>query len=406
MATRIVPRELSHDEIMEILKLSRKDITATKLKDFFAVDVGKTKARFQPNDYFTLMTNKLHNSSAVKTTIGRYIFNMFCLPEAYLNKFGYMNDELVEDKIGDLEKQMGTMILNDELTTKEYAEFMDNSEWISMNMCYYIAPSLDDAVVLPIPEVIKRKEELFDQYKTELAQGDLNAANKVEKELISMAQSKVESLDDPAYDNYKCGVFKFPVAYKKSSIMVGAVSDPVDGHLNILKSNYVDGISKDEYDKTAQLTVIGGYSRGVSTQKYGYETKKYNASLQNVSINTEEENLDCGTKQYLTITIPKDLKNMFLYRYVIEGAKLVELTPDNISQYAGKEVKLRSPMFCKGDTICQHCAGTLFKRMDLKDCGLIVSNMTGNLLNLSMKKMHDSTVKINKINIEEYITER
>ena len=120
----------------------------------------------------------------------------------------------------------------------------------------------------------------------------------------------------------------------------------------------------------------------------------------------EEKQVDCGTKHYLSIVIPKDLKSMFLYRFIIDGAKLVELTPENIDKYVDKEVKLRSPMLCKGDTICEHCAGTLFKRMDLKDCGLVASNMTGSLLNLSMKKMHDSTVKINKINIEKYITER
>ena len=406
MSKRVPPRELNRDEIEEILKLKRSDITATKLKDFFAIDEGKTQARFQPTDTFMLTANKFYNSAAIKTTIGRYIYNMFCMPVPYLKKFGYMNDELIEDNIGKLENKMGTMILNDELTTKEYAEFMDNSEWIGMNMCYYIAPSLDNAVVLPIPEVIKRKEELFDQYKTEIAKGDINAANTIEKELLKMAKDKIEALDDTSYDNYKCGIFKFPVAYKKCSIMVGAVSDPVDGHLHILKSDYVDGISKDEYDKTAQLTVIGGYSRGVSTQKYGYETKKYNASLQNVSINMEEKQVDCGTKHYLSIVIPKDLKSMFLYRFIIDGAKLVELTPENIDNYVDKEVKLRSPMLCKGDTICEHCAGTLFKRMDLKDCGLVASNMTGSLLNLSMKKMHDSTVKINKINIEKYITER
>ena len=406
MSKRVPARPLDYKEIEEILKLKRKDITATKLKDLFAIDENQTKAKFQPNDTFVLSANKFYNKTQIVTTVGRYIYNMFCIPESYLKKFGYMNDELVEDKIGDLEKQMGSMILNDEMTTKEYAEFMDNSEWIGMNMCYYISPSLDNAVVLPIPEVIKRKEELFDQYKTEIANGDINAANTIEKELLKMAKDKIEALDDPSYDNYKCGIFKFPVAYKKSSIMVGAISDPKDGHLHILKSDYADGISKDEYDKTAQLTVIGGYSRGVSTQKYGYETKKYNASLQNVSIDIDSEQVDCGTKRYLTITIPKDLKNMFLYRFVIDGAKLVELTPSNIDSYVGKEIKLRSPMFCKGDVICEHCAGTLFKRMDLKDCGLIVSNMTGNLLNLSMKKMHDSTVKINKIDIDKYITER
>ena len=403
---RVDPREIEPDEIKEILALKKEDITSDKLKEMFAIHDGFDKAKYQPNDTFTLMPNKMFNKTAEKITVGGYVYNLLCMPETYLKKYGYMNEELTEDNIGELEKRMGQMILNDEMTTKEYAEWMDNSEWIGMNMSYYISPSLSNAVVKPIPEVIARKNELFDQYKTELANGDINAANTVEKELVSMAKKAVEEEDDPAYDNYRSGVFKFPVAYKKCSIMVGAVSDLATGKLHILKSNYVDGIDKSEYESTANLTVIGGYSRGVATQKYGYETKKYNAALQNVSIDIEGKNIDCGTDKYMTLTIPADLKSMFVYRYILEDGKLKELTPENIKDYAGKEVKMRSPMFCKNTEICEHCAGTLFKRLDLKNAGLIASNLTGNMLNLSMKKMHDSTVKINKIDIEKFISEK
>lgn len=401
---RIPQKEISPSDVSELLSLKDTDVNAKLLKNYFACFYGDKEARFQPNDYFMLERGKFYNSERIKTTVGRYLYNMFALPVPYLKKYGYMNDPLTVDRIEQLEKVLGDMILEDELTTKEYAQYMDRSEWISMNCVYYIAPSINNAIVLPKKDILKKRDELFDQYKDDIKKGDLNVANKIEKELMDVAKKDLATDDDPSYDNYKSGNFKFAKSYKKSAIMIGAVKDVNTSQLQILKSNYADGVDKNEYDKTAMLTVIGGYSRGVATEDYGYETKKYNNALQNVVVDFDQ--LDCGTDKYLNITINPKLKSMFLYRFVIDGSKIVELTEKNIDNYVGKPIKLRSPMFCKGDKLCMHCAGTLFKRIDITDAGLVCSNLTGNLMNLSMKKMHDSSVTIVKLNLDDFITEK
>lgn len=403
---RLPSRDMTSDETREILALTRKDITGTKLKDLFAVGMGQDKARFQPNDRMTMPAGTLFAKSPVKTTIGRYLVNMFCVPEKYLRKFGYVNETQTGDYLKGFESNCGDMILNDEMTTKEYAEWMDNLEWLCMNMAYYITPSHDEASTIPFDDIIEKKNRLFDKYKTELAHDSVDAAAAIEKELMGDVRKRIAELDDPGFDLYTSGEFDLNVNYKKSQVMAGSMIDPADNKVHILKSNYIDGISKDEYDRFAALTVIGGYSRGVATQDYGYESKKYNAALQNTTADTLGKQIDCGTKLYLTVTIEKDLKDLFLYRYILDGSSLVELTPGNIGKYVGKEVKMRSPMFCKSDALCEHCAGTLFRRMNISDIGLLASNLTGNLMNLSMKKMHDSTVKFDRINLDEYIIER
>ncbi len=407
MSKRIPPRDITADETSELLKLTRSDITSDKLKELFAVFMGQDRAKFQPNDRMTLPAGKLYNKTSIKTTVGRYIVNMFCIPVPYLKKFGYINEPQPEGFLSKkFEPNCATMILNDEMTTKEYAEWMDNTEWMCMNMAYYINPSHDKNSTLPFDEVMDKKAKLFDKYKTELAHDSVDAAAAIEKELMSDVNAKVKELDDPSFDWYTAGIWDIGVNYKKNQVMAGSMIDPSDGKVHILKSNYINGISKDEYDRFAALTVIGGYSRGVATRDYGYESKKYNSALQNTTTDITGKNIDCGTKLYLTVKIEKDIKNMFLYRFIIDGSSLVELTPENIDRYVGKEVKMRSPMFCKSDQICEHCAGTLYKRMNISTIGAIASNLTGNLLNLSMKKMHDSTVKFDKINLDEYIIER
>lgn len=406
MSERIKPRDLTSQEVAEVLSLKRSDINATLLKNYFACFYGEEHSRFQPNDRFVLKKGTLYNSTDITTTIGRYIYNLFALPESYLKENGYLNETLNKDTLESLEAKMGSMILNDTMTTKDYASiYMDHTEWLAMNCAYYITPSLNKKNILPIPKVIDKKNELFDKYKKDLDSGDINTTNKVEAELLSLAKDEVKKIDDAGFDNFDSGAFSFNNSYKKSSIMIGAIKELEGNKLHIIKSDYTDGCTPEDYAKTSLLTVVGGYSRGVATQDYGYESKKFNNALQNVVVEHTPENLDCGTDKYLEVTIDPKLKNMFLYRYIIDNGKIVELTNDNINNYVGKPVKLRSPMCCKGDVLCEHCAGSLFRRIDITNAGLVCFNLTGNLMNLSMKKMHDSTVTMLSPNIEDFITE-
>ena len=155
------------------------------------------------------------------------------------------------------------------------------------------------------------------------------------------------------------------------------------------------------------MTLIGGYSRGVESQASGYDTKKINNAFQAVTL--DEHGSDCGTKYFATVTIDKDLAG-FRYRYILDPSSpekdesgLVLLTPANISKYIGKTVKMRSPMFCKGEHICNKCAGELFYKIGMTNAGLVTATLGGVLLNLGMKKFHDATIRFFKIDISNYI---
>ena len=141
---------------------------------------------------------------------------------------------------------------------------------------------------------------------------------------------------------------------------------------------------------------------GVETQSSGYERKKIDNALQTFTL--EDNGIDCGTPYTMKIVIPKGMKNLFLYRYVLENnGKLTLLTEDNIDNYVDKEIRLRSPMFCKSDHICSKCAGELFYKMGVKNVGLLNDTMAGVLMNAAMKKFHDATVKFSTIDISNYI---
>jgi hypothetical protein len=444
-AERYTPRELTADETKEILALKRVDVTSELLKSYFAARltpsqtaafyllkpedpdfdkkhdeiVNNSKARFLPNDTMYIPAGTFNVKERTKTTIGRYLYNLLAIPNTppldYIGKYGYINVPVTKKVLSDvIEKNMGTMILstpreNQAEALKQFAEYTRNSEWYAMNTAYYLAPAEDIGLILPNPEVMALKDELFTKYKKEFAENNTEVVNKVEAELVKKAKELAEKENDPFYDYYASKAFDFDLIQKKTAIMGGVIKDAIDPRkTHIIKSNYIEGTDPDEYDILAQLSVEGGTARGVYTQIYGYETKKYNYGLQNDTIDNDNDS-DCGTTKTLDVLIDKDLISLWYYRFIVlPGGKLLELTPDNIGQYAGKVVHMRSPMYClgvDGDKICTHCAGTLFKRINIDNAGLTVSNITGNLLNMSMKTFHDSTVHTSKINVDDYIVE-
>jgi len=322
-----------------------------------------------------------------------------------LKKYGYQNTTFDKKTASKLEEKMATMLLNDEIEVSDFTSFTDNGEWMTLGTAYFLVPTMDYAMTVPLPEVMKRREELFAEYEEGIKAGDPNVADTIERELLALSRKLLKEGGNEGYDFFESDEFDFGNNYKKTSIMGGALENPYTKKLNILKSNYVEGIKKEEFQYFANITVVGGYSRNVETQKGGYETKKINNSMQILVL--DEPKSDCGTKQYLNIVIPDKMKNMFLNRYVLESnGKLIELTEANIDSYVGKDVKMRSPMFCKTDKICNVCAGELFYKMNVQNAGLLTSTLSGSLMNLAMKKFHNTSIKFSKIDLDKYISEK
>jgi hypothetical protein len=396
-------RKLDQAETKEILSLKREDINMALLKRYFAVKLSQKEPLFNTFDTFTLRRNQFYNEDDVDTTIGRYIFNIYVLPEEYLKVHGYQNVVYDTKQVDLLEERLSSMVLEDKLEVKKMAEYLDRAEWLTMGTAYFLSPTMNYSINVPLPEVIKLRDELFELYKEEIKAGDPNVADLMDKQLLDLAKKILKEKGEEAYDFFESGEFKFHNNYKKTSIYGGALENPYTKKLNILKSNYIDGISKDEFHHFANLTIVGGYSRNVETQKGGYETKKINNAVQNVVL--DEPGSDCGTTQFLNVKIPANMKNMFLNRYILEGGKLTLLSEKNISSYLDKEVKMRSPMLCKSEQICSKCAGEMFYKMNMRNAGLLSTTLSGNLMNMSMKKFHDTSIKFSKMDVLKFIKE-
>lgn len=386
-----------------LMSMKPEDITATFINDYLAdraekVD-GKLKiipAKIKTSDTFTLLPGEYFNTEKVLTNAGLFIFNKFFIEESFQKVVGYVNTPVDADVEAGIEKKLSTALLNDVITVEQMVKFLNRMQWFAKQFNSVFSNSFTMNSVKPLPEVVKRKQELLDEHEEILKNGDVVTAVKIEKELTALAKEKLK--DDPGMNLYKSGARgSFNNNYKAISVIKGPVFNPTTGKWDFVSSNFIDGINKDEIPVYGNSVVTGAYPKAVGTQVSGYSAKQLTAAFQGIVL--DKPGTDCGTTNYLEIKINPWMKNDLRYRYIMERGKLVLLDDENLDKYVGKTVKLRSPMFCKGDKLCSKCAGQMCEKLGITNIGLTTSRAATSLLKMGMKKFHDTTASIVKIDI-------
>lgn len=394
------PRGLIQEEIDFLITLPYDKVDLSLLKDLFANKKDRD-ARFSPNDYFTLPKDKFYNNQSEKTTVGRYIFNLFVLSPKLITLIGYHNNTMGKGGIGDLEGELSKLLLNDEIVSEDMFEYYNKTQWLGFSLAKFLNSSLTYDLLVPTKSIEEKKKELIVKYEKAIATGDVVEISKMEKELIAFAKNEVKDVPDiQIYESGGRG--SFGNNYKNTSLLRGGMKNLADPtKVKVSTSSLVDGIPSEEMGYYADLITQASYSRAVGTREGGYEGKKLAAALQSIIV--DEQGSDCGTSLTKKMLITKDNKDLFMYRYIVEKGKLVILDETNMNNYVGKYVDLRTPLYCKNDKYCSKCAGELYNKLGISNVGLLTTRIGTSLLNASLKQFHDMTLKNIEINIEDYI---
>jgi len=400
-------RKITDQEKTRLLSLKTEDVTLELLKELFAA-TSKRNAKHNTNDYFIIsdLDMKTHldikaDKSTMTTTVGRYIFNLLVLMPKIIQHTGYVNHALNGGAIGDLDDKVSKLLLEQKITSKDMHNYIDKTQWLGFAPNNFICSSMSYELLNPIPEVEKRKKELVKEKAKELEAGDVYAAGAMEDELLGIAKDKMKDME--AYEVYASGARgSFGNNYKNTSVMRGAIRHPADpNRYDISTHNLIEGTPKEEFEEYANMTVAASASRALSTQQGGYIGKQLHAAFQTLVLDKAGSN--CGTTKTVKILITDNNASKLMYRYIVSGSKLILLDEATISKYIGKVVNLRTPMMCISDHICSKCAGELYYRLDIENVGLITNRVGTKLMNLALKSFHDSTVKVKKINIDDFI---
>lgn len=401
---------LNASNLMSILlSITDKDVTYTFMMNLLGEFKGKTLCR--PYDTFDVPVGKFKyteengkeksNTNKFTTTIGIWLFNVYFFRDDGLSFLfnGYLNENVGKKGLKKVNQVLSYALVEDRISVPQLKRFLNKSQWI-MPFETILAPNHSEKMLTCTKVINKKKMELYNKYKKEIDSGNSVVAEKMEKELLAFAEEYMG--DDPSMDMFLSGGGgTYGNNFKNLYIMKGPIRDPdpnAKQEFNVALSNFCDGVSQDEYFLFANSLATGPYARGKKTETGGYWEKLAVSALQYIIL--DDEGTDCGTTHYIQPTLDKDNIEMYMYSYIIEGSKLVELTSQNMDKYVGKKVKMRFSSMCKrtkNGKICSKCAGNMFYRIGFRNIGVACSSVFSTMKNKCMKSFHDGTLQMVEI---------
>lgn len=392
------------------LDLKPDDITRTLLSKMFAdhVDISKSNVTGKQKSYHNTWDTMnipagyfYEKQPAMNITIGRFIFNKFILESSgIINHTGVINILINKDGISNLDNQVGQLYCEDKITRQQFNTYIDHRDTLGYWLNGMLAHSISEKMLKPLTAVEKRKAELCKKYEKEIAEGNIDVMTQISDELVAYAKEILK--DDPGMDLYLSGDLDFGNNYKNNSIIKGAVKNEITGEFDFIDTSFMNGIEIKDIPAHANSIIASQFPASIATSGSGYLGKKLLALLQMVEV--DEPGTDCGTKNLIPIKITKTNKNFIVQTYFDNGSGQLELlTNDNVDQYVGKTIKMRSPMSCINDKICSKCAGNLFYMLGVKHAGLFGTQISHSALNLGLKAKHNSLVELYTFNPDELI---
>lgn len=396
MNTRVARVIKNESEIEALINLKWEDITSTYMMELFGEFAGKRK--YNPYDIITIPVGvygngNIKNKNEFTTTVGRFIFNKYFV-EADPGIFGllhYVNEDINGKILNGHINNICYKIMENKIDLDEYKIFMKKTQKF-MPYVSILSPNHSMAMLNFTTKVNTEKAKYKKELDKAILENDIKTIDDISNALLEF--SRKELADDPAMDMFNSGAGgSFDNNFKNMFIMRGSVKnpDPTKGY-NIILSNYLDGISKEEYSAIANTLAAGPYARSKKTELGGYWEKLFMSAFQHVILLDPDTN--CGTNRYITIKITKKNIDSVMYCYVIEGNKLIEITSENRNSYIGKVVKLRFSSMCEAENgICNKCAGNLFYRLGIRNIGAATPQIPSKLKLLSMKGFHDDQIR-------------
>lgn len=245
------------------------------------------------------------------------------------------------------------------------------------------------------PAIIQRRDQLLAENEGKL-QDPVVMANII-NELATMDMKDFEN--DPA-NGFFIKDKSFFVSRMKAHILYGIEYGMDKTSLNptVIKTSLSEGIRVDDLPALVDSSRAASYDRGNQTALAGAGVKEIYRALQNVTVAKEA----CKTKLGLVLPIETGNVDELVGRYALDVAsgKTSLITKEWATKNVGKNVVLRSPMYCKspGMSYCPECIGIAYSK---SPTGLHIagSDILSIFMNDSMKAMHGKVLSTKTLDL-------
>jgi hypothetical protein len=392
----------------DLLKLTKDDLTVSNISKLFGKTTVKKKGEFTiiPPKFDTKMPIHLDageyiNTDDIDTTVGIILFNKLMIEGLvdHIVPGGFYNYVINKKTFSKLLDIISKALMSGKLPVNpNLIQWLKSYEFYSMKACTIFSPSYTRKLLETNEKIAAKKDELLKNTPIRSVQD----MTKIEDTIVAMAREELKG--DPGMTLFDSGARgSFENDYKNMNLMLGPVGVPgEDGKFELVQSNYIDGLKKEDFVAAGNTVVNSAYPKAVGTEHAGYQTKQFYAVYQSIVV--DEDGTDCGTKRGIDIVLTEEVAESFLYQNImLQSGRIVNLNPDTVPQYLNKKVKIRTPMFCPNDKCCSVCAGKRPYIMDIKNMGLTTGRISNTFLNKSMKAFHQSKVQLDVVDVDKLL---
>lgn len=360
---------------------------------------------FKPNkpllyytDRVTLNPGDLPNvKKTIETTIGNCIINCYLLIYPFGDKIEFMTGKVNGNKI------LSIVTANLHATPDEDEERDPSKFYVDelLKNCsaataleafnFTCVPTTSESTMLPVPAVVKRRDELLKLHKHELDKPSVVA--KIQAELANM--DKAYFKNDRASGFYLANK-AYDIVRMKKFIMLGMIGGFGGNKPTLVSSSLAEGWKVEDFPPIVDEIRNGSYSRGKATAVAGGDVKLVYNALQSVTVQQD----DCGVKTGLSWLVTEDNYGLFDGLYQVDGEQLIRLDSTIVRNYIGKKIIVRSPMICKNSapSFCAKCCGDSISMLP-KSVHITASNINSSYMDIAMSAMHGKTLKTKKFDI-------
>lgn len=341
----------------------------------------------------------------VEVPLGNLIFNAVSILGSYGAKFPFQLGTVAIKKI---EAYVAPLLRDtpaDEsqrdpsyIYVDEHLRFIDSLSYIK-SFSHITNTCLTRAMILPPPGRDKFHAELVQKYGGADKLRDPVLLAQFDKEMMAFDDQAMKS--DPAYGKFLSGSVK-DTARRKLFLNVGAEVpfDSTASKVTPVLTSLDKGLPTDPEQFSAIMNGAraGSFYRGSDTVKGGVSAKDFIRALSSFEV----VKTDCGSKFGITRVYTKDNVKYLAGRTVFTSKGQIKLKTEDVGNYLGARLTVRSPMFCglNGDVFCQVCAGDRLAQYP-KGLTIPVTEISSKILTASLKKFHSSGVSTATMVLEE-----
>lgn len=378
------------------------------LKDYIKIDDAVANEPIYKAFDVLEITNEdiinLDSTTPIPTNYGNLLANYCLLVYPFGNKIPYMNGQIRPDAI---EEYILPRFKNKPKTEQERSpEFIYTDEYVKLGnaiiyMCGFtqiFTWGLTEKIIMPPEWVAAEKAKLLEKYKDRLNEAAIVAV--IDAELIKLYREHIKG--DPG-ENFLISKKSISTVAKKKYLMVGGELGLSEDTVNVdlIQNSLAEGWDINYFPQMNNVLRAGSFNRGAQTVLGGVAVKGLLRASANLNV-TED---DCGSSLGLFADITEDTINRYVGRSIVtkDGAKTLHKEED-VGEYLGKRVLVRSPMYCKltKTDYCKVCLGTRLAN-NPEALSIAVSEYGSIFLALFMEAAHSKALELAKLDWKKQI---